>query len=54
MAIWGISIIVSGLNSLSNDLDKATSGTGSAQATHGVIHQEDHLVYQALFTGNDL
>lgn len=52
MAIWGISIIMSGLNSLSGDLDHASSGNTVSSATHAATSQEDHLVHEGLWIGN--
>jgi hypothetical protein len=55
LAIWGVSIIVSGMNTVSGELDNLDHGTGATPATetaHTVINQEDLLVHQALFLGN--
>lgn len=52
MAIWGISIIVSGLNSLSGELDYASGGHTTPAATHAATYEEDHLVHQGLWVGN--
>jgi hypothetical protein len=55
LAIWGVSIIVSGMNTVSGELDNLDHGTGPTPATetaHTVINQEDLLVHQALFLGN--
>jgi len=55
LAIWGVSIIVSGMNTVSGELDNLDHGTGTTPATetaHTVINQEDLLVHQALFLGN--
>ena len=50
LAIWGISIVFSGLNDLSNELNKID--TGNASAAHAVTHQEAHLIHQSWFVGN--
>jgi hypothetical protein len=56
LAIWGVVIIMSGLNTVSGQLDHIDHldhGTAApAQATHAVVNQEDILVHQAMFVGN--
>jgi len=53
LAIWGVVIIMSGLNTVSGELDHLDHGTASpAQATHAVVNEEDLLVHQSLFLGN--
>lgn len=50
MAIWGMSIIFSGLNDMSNELNKI--GNGNAAAAKAVTHQEARLIHQSWFVGN--
>lgn len=53
LAIWGVVIIMSGLNTVSGELDRLDHGTAApAQATHTVVNQEDLLVHRAMFVGN--
>jgi hypothetical protein len=53
LAIWGVVIIMSGLNTVSGELDHLDHGTATpAQPTHAVVNQEDILVHQAMFVGN--
>ena len=53
LAIWGVVIIMSGLNTVSGELDHLDHGTASSpQASHAVINQEDLLVHQSMFLGN--
>lgn len=53
LAIWGAVIIMSGLNTVSGELDHLDHGTAvPAQAAHAVVNQEDLLVHQSLFLGN--
>lgn len=39
MAIWGISVILSGLNSLSGELDRASSGNTVPSVTHAATRR---------------
>lgn len=53
LAIWGIVIIMSGLNAVStelNDLDHAAAP--ATQEQHAVTHQENRMVHQGLWIGN--
>lgn len=43
MVIWGITVITSGLNSISNELNKGPAA---------VTQQEAHVIYQGWFVGN--
>jgi hypothetical protein len=55
LAITGIVIVFSGLNTLSHDLNYAASSTtapAAAHATQVATSQEDHLIHQGLFIGN--
>jgi hypothetical protein len=53
LAIWGVVIIMSGLNTVGAELDHLDHGTAApAQAAHAVVHEEDLLVHQAMFVGN--
>jgi hypothetical protein len=55
LAITGIVIVFSGLNTLSHDLGNAASSTtapAAAHATQVATSQEDHLIHQDLFIGN--
>lgn len=53
LAIWGVVIIVSGLNAVSGELDHLDHGTAPPiPASPMVTNQEDHLIHQALFLGN--
>jgi hypothetical protein len=53
LAVWGVVIIMSGLNTVSGELDHLDHGTApTAQASHAVVNQEDLLVHQSLFLGN--
>jgi Domain of unknown function (DUF4190) len=56
LAIWGVTIMVSGLNTVSGELDHLDHGTSTTvpatETAHTVINQEDLLVHQALFLGN--
>jgi hypothetical protein len=52
LAIWGVVIVMSGLNTVSGELDHLDHGTApSAQASHAVVNEEDLLVHQAMFVG---
>jgi uncharacterized protein DUF4190 len=53
LAIWGVVIIISGLNAVSGELDHLDHGTAPPiPASRMVTNQEDLLVHQALFLGN--
>lgn len=54
LAITGIVIVFSGLNTLSHDLSNLTRTTtpAAAHATQVATSQEDHLIHQGLFIGN--
>jgi hypothetical protein len=55
LAITGIVIVFSGLNTLSHDLNHATSSTTAPAAAHAsqvATSQEDRLIHQGLFIGN--
>jgi hypothetical protein len=54
LAIVGIIIVFSGLNTLGRDLYNATGTTtpATAYATHVVTSQEEHMIHQDLFIGN--
>ena len=52
LAIWGVVIIVSGLNTVGGELDHLNHGTPSAQPARAVTNEEDLMVHQALFLGN--
>jgi hypothetical protein len=55
LAITGIVIVFSGLNTLSHDLGNAAGSTtapAAAHATQVATVQEDHLIHQDLFIGN--
>jgi hypothetical protein len=52
LAIWGVSIIMSGLNTVGGELDHLDHGTPTAQTQHAVTNQEDLLVHQSMFVGN--
>jgi hypothetical protein len=55
LAIVGIIIVFSGLNTLGRDLYNATGTTSApatAYATHVVTSQEEHMIHQDLFIGN--
>jgi len=55
LAITGVVIVFSGLNTLSHDLNYATSSSTAPAAAHAsqvAASQEDHLIHQGLFIGN--
>ena len=53
LAITGIIIVVTGLNSVSNDLDQLDTHIAPAPAAqHAVTHQEARMVHQDLWIGN--
>ena len=53
LALWGVVIIMSGLNTVSGELDRLDHSTvPSAQASHAVVNEENILVHQSLFVGN--
>lgn len=53
LAIWGVVIVMSGLNTVSGELDHLDHGTAaSTQAAHAVVNEEDLLVHQSMFLGN--
>lgn len=54
MAIWGISIVFSGINQLDNEINKLDSSTGTAQvhAQRVVNHQEHRMIAQDIFVAN--
>jgi hypothetical protein len=52
LAIYGVSIVMSGLNSISSELDNVNTGSAPASALHAVFNQEDRMVHQWLWIGN--
>jgi hypothetical protein len=54
LAAWGAAIMVSGLNTVSGQLDRLDHGTATpaSQTSHAVTNQEARLVHQSLFIGN--
>ena len=55
LAVTGIVIVFSGLNTLSHDLYNAAGSTtapAAAHATQVATSQEEHLIQQGLFIGN--
>jgi Domain of unknown function (DUF4190) len=56
LAIWGVSIMVSGLDTVSGELGQLDHGTSTTvpvtETAHTVINQEDLMVHQSLFLGN--
>jgi hypothetical protein len=56
LAIWGVAIMMSGLNTVSGELDHLDHGTSTTvpatEMAHTVINQEDLMVHQSLFLGN--
>jgi hypothetical protein len=53
LAIWGVVIIVSGLNTIGGDLDHLNSDTGTTvPASRMVTNQEGLFVHQSMFVGN--
>lgn len=53
LAIAGVSIVMTGMNSIGHELDRLDgSAAPAAQAQHSVIHQEDRMVHQGLWVGN--
>lgn len=55
LGIVGVSIMVSGLNSISNEFDHLDTSVvpSSPAAQHAVTHQEARMVHQALWIGNN-
>jgi hypothetical protein len=54
LAITGVVIVFSGLNTLSHDLNNVvvTPAAAAAHATQVAAIQEDRLIHQDLFIGN--
>lgn len=53
LAIWGITIIMSGLNQVSTELNELDHAAAPAtQAQHAVTHRENRMVHQGLWIGN--
>jgi hypothetical protein len=53
LALWGVVIIMSGLNTVGGELDHLDHSTAApAQAGHAVVNEENLLVHQSLFLGN--
>jgi hypothetical protein len=52
LSIWGVSVMLSGMNAISSELDQLNSSAPAAGAQHAVTHQEARMVHQALWIGN--
>jgi hypothetical protein len=53
LAIWGVVIIISGLNTISGELDHLDHGNAPPiPASRMVDNEEDLLVHESLFLGN--
>lgn len=53
LAIYGLSVVVAGLNQLETDLGHGTNGAHAlVQVQHVILQQESHLIHQLLWIGN--
>lgn len=53
LAIYGLSVVVTGLQQLNTDIDQSLNGAHVlVQVQHVVLQQETHLIHRLLWIGN--